>query len=62
MLVRLRNDAGMSAIEMTNEVPLGRWREVAGSKLGLADMMHVPLELLRIRAHYNRKNGRLESL
>jgi dolichyl-phosphate beta-glucosyltransferase len=57
MLVRLRNAAGMTAIEMTNEVPLGRWREVAGSKLGLADMIHVPLELLKIRAHYNRKPG-----
>ena len=35
------------------EVPLGRWEEVGGSKLGLSDMINVPLELLKIRAHYN---------
>jgi dolichyl-phosphate beta-glucosyltransferase len=55
MLVRLRNQVGMSALDMTREVPLGRWEEVGGSKLGLNDMINVPLELLKIRAHYNRK-------
>jgi dolichyl-phosphate beta-glucosyltransferase len=53
MLVRLRNKVGMSAIDITREVPLGRWEEVGGSKLGLSDMINVPLELLKIRAHYN---------
>jgi dolichyl-phosphate beta-glucosyltransferase len=54
MLVRLRNAVGMAAVAMTREVPLGRWEEVQGSKLALRDMINVPLELLKIRAHYNR--------
>jgi dolichyl-phosphate beta-glucosyltransferase len=54
MLVRLRNAAGASAIEATREVPLSRWKEVGGSKLGVSDMINVPLELLKIRTHYNR--------
>jgi glycosyltransferase involved in cell wall biosynthesis len=53
MLVRLRNAAGDSAIESAREVPLARWEEVGGSKLGLSDIINVPLELLRIRTHYN---------
>jgi len=58
MLVRLRNAYGRSAIERTREVPLARWEEVGGSKLALADMINVPLELLKIRTHYNvRKEG-----
>lgn len=54
LLARLRNKVGKSAIDMTREVPLGRWEEVAGSKLGLSDLINVPMELLKIRAHYNR--------
>jgi dolichyl-phosphate beta-glucosyltransferase len=55
MLVRLRNEIGPAAIEMTREVPLGRWEEVGGSKLALSDMITVPLELLKIRTHYNKR-------
>jgi dolichyl-phosphate beta-glucosyltransferase len=58
MLVRLRNAMGMTAIDMTREVPLGRWKEVGGSKLALSDMINVPIELLKIRQHYNPKNRR----
>jgi dolichyl-phosphate beta-glucosyltransferase len=54
MLARLRNDLGPSAIEVAREVPLARWKEMGGSKLGLSDIINVPLELLRIRTHYNR--------
>ena len=53
MLIRLRNAVGPSVIEITREVPLRRWQEVGGSKLGLSDMINVPLELLKIRSHYN---------
>lgn len=55
MLVRLRNEVGRSVVETTREVPLSRWEEVGGSKLGLSDMINVPRELLKIRTHYNRK-------
>lgn len=55
MLARLRNEVGMAAMDMIREVPLGRWEEVGGSKLRLSDMIQVPLELLKIRSHYNRR-------
>lgn len=58
MLVRLRNQAGPAALEMTREVPLRHWAEVGGSKLKLSDMMTVPLELLKIRSFYNRSSSR----
>lgn len=55
MLARLRNAVGREAVRgMTREVPLCRWEEVGGSKLRLREMIGVPLELLRIRARYNR--------
>jgi dolichyl-phosphate beta-glucosyltransferase len=57
MLLRLRNQIGLSAMDMVQEVPLTEWREVVGSKLKLSDMINVPLELLRLRAHYNRPPG-----
>lgn len=53
ILARLRNHAGASARDGACEVPLGAWKEVAGSKLRLREMVHVPLELLRIRTRYN---------
>jgi dolichyl-phosphate beta-glucosyltransferase len=55
LLVRLRNARGEAAVDAIHEVPLARWQEVGGSKLGLSDMITVPLELLRIRAHYNQR-------
>jgi dolichyl-phosphate beta-glucosyltransferase len=59
MLVRLRNEAGAASLDMSIEVPLRRWQEVGGSKLRLREKVAVPLELLRIRMHYN--HGRTDS-
>ena len=56
MLVRLRNNGRDVAQGASIEVALGTWIEVPGSKLKLSDMINVPLELLRIRRHYNRKS------
>ena len=53
ILARLRNHVGASVMDAAREVPLGAWNEVGGSKLRLREMMHVPLELLRIRKRYN---------
>lgn len=53
MLMRLRNRMGRGAMDAITEVPLREWHEVGGSKLSLADMVAVPLELLKIRARYN---------
>lgn len=55
LLVRLRNQVGPEGFERAAiEVPLNAWHEVGGSKLGLAHMAKVPLELLQIRARYGR--------
>lgn len=56
LLLRLRNLAPWS-IDLVQEVPLTEWREVRGSKLTLRDMVGVPLELLRLRRHYNTHRG-----
>ena len=54
MLVRMRNAIGLAGMDAACEVPLSRWTEVGGSKLRLREMIGVPLELLKIRAGYNR--------
>ncbi len=54
MLLRLRNAIGLEGMNAACEVPLSQWTEVGGSKLGLGEMIGVPLELLRIRAGYNK--------
>jgi len=55
MLVRLRNARGDAFERSVCEVPISRWSEVGGSKLSPAAMLSVPFELLRVRAHYNRR-------
>jgi dolichyl-phosphate beta-glucosyltransferase len=55
ILARLRNEVDADTMAMTVEVPLGQWQEVGGSKLGFGGMLPVPLELLKIRSHYNKK-------
>ncbi len=55
LLARLRNHMGREGVlKAVIEVPLNAWREVGGSKLGLAHMIRVPIELLKIRSRYNR--------
>ncbi len=57
ILVRLRDTLGPDQFRAAAiEVPLGHWREVAGSKLGPLQMLRIPMSLLRIRGHY--KQGR----
>ena len=56
LLARLRNQLGRdSLLASVIEMPLGAWHDVAGSKLGVAHMAAVPLELLRIHRRYNRR-------
>ena len=52
ILMRLRNHAGPHGLAAV-EVPLDRWKEVAGSKLGIRDMLYVPFELLAIWRRYH---------
>lgn len=56
MLVRLRNARGDAFERSVCEVPVTRWSEVGGSKLSPAEMLNVPLELLRMRAYYNKRS------
>jgi len=57
LLARLRNALGRdAALEAAIEVPLTAWIDVAGSKLELADMVRVPVELLKVHAHYNKRS------
>ena len=54
LLARLRNHLGASEVlRAIVEVPLTEWCEVGGSKLGLAAMTSVPLDLLKIQRRYN---------
>lgn len=52
LLVRLRQLDGSGGLGSAIEVPLGEWRDVGGSKLGIASMVKSPLDLLRIRLQY----------
>jgi glycosyltransferase involved in cell wall biosynthesis len=53
ILLRLRRHVGPTGFpEAATEVPLTAWREVGGSKLTLAAMLTVPVDLLRISAKY----------
>lgn len=55
ILARLRNHLGKDrALDAVIEVPLKTWKDVAGSKLGLLQMLKVPVDLLKIRSHYDR--------
>jgi glycosyltransferase involved in cell wall biosynthesis len=58
ILARLRNYLGPAPVlGAVSEVPLMEWSEVGGSKLRFAHMVKVPLELMRISAHYQRTTG-----
>jgi len=58
ILARLRNWIGRDALlAAVTEVPLKEWTEVGGSKLRFRSLTKVPLELLRIARHYNRKSA-----
>lgn len=52
LLVRLRQLNGSGGLAAAIETPLGEWRDVGGSKLGIASMLKSPLDLLRIRRRY----------
>jgi dolichyl-phosphate beta-glucosyltransferase len=57
VLARLRNLVGVETLLAgTIEAPLGRWRDVSGSNLGLMQMLRAPLDLWRIGRRYNRRS------
>jgi dolichyl-phosphate beta-glucosyltransferase len=49
-----RKDPDASAERHLVEIPLRRWVDVHGSKLGLSGMFSAGRDLLRIRSHYRR--------
>lgn len=58
ILARLRNWLGRDLLlAAVTEVPLNVWVEVGGSKLRFGYLAKVPIDLLRIARHYNRKSA-----
>jgi dolichyl-phosphate beta-glucosyltransferase len=54
LLARLRNHLGPAAVlDAVVEVPLARWRDVEGSKLGWMHMASAPVGLFQIHRRYN---------
>lgn len=51
-LARERREAGETPAEAIVELPLERWRDVAGSKLGTGHMIVAAIDLVRIWARY----------
>jgi dolichyl-phosphate beta-glucosyltransferase len=56
LLARLQASGGGSLEQTAVEVPLLQWRDVRGSKLRAGDLVGVPLELLKLGAHYRRRS------
>lgn len=52
LLARLRNHTRGRMTDAAVEVPLTRWRDVGGSRLGWAQMLSTPFGLLAIRSRY----------
>ncbi|NBC24747.1 MAG: glycosyltransferase [Bacteroidetes bacterium] len=53
LILRLQSEIGKEAmIETVREYPLTSWVEVAGSKISISDTYRIPLDLLRIKRHY----------
>ena len=52
-LVATRRE-GASKLPAIHEYPLAKWRDVGGSKLHFRDLVHVPLDLIRIYNAYLR--------
>jgi len=58
VLARLRNLVGSETLlASTIEAPLGEWRDVSGSNLGVRQMLRAPLDLWRIGRRYNRRSA-----
>jgi dolichyl-phosphate beta-glucosyltransferase len=49
LLIRLRN---ADELEKVSELPLKKWEDVAGSKIGFSDVIRIPLEVLRLYKNY----------
>jgi hypothetical protein len=54
LLARLRNHSGDAITDAAIEVPLGRWRDVGGSRLHFTQMASTPAGLIRIHQRYKR--------
>lgn len=54
LLFRLRNEKRKQRVfaDRVYELPLTKWRDIEGSKLGLFDFLKAPFELFKIRKKY----------
>jgi dolichyl-phosphate beta-glucosyltransferase len=55
VLARLGADAPASRADLAIELPLTRWRDVGGSRLGMSQMAATPIDLLKIQRRYRRR-------
>lgn len=56
IIARIRNKFPKEIETTLYEYPVSEWRDVAGSKLKLKHMLHVPIDLWRIHWKYNKKS------
>ncbi|NEN25269.1 glycosyltransferase family 2 protein [Cryomorpha ignava] len=53
ILIRLKQKVGKEAVySLVLEMPLDAWTEMGDSKISKADIIRIPIDLLKIRKHY----------
>lgn len=52
MLLRMKKNFGVNAINMILEAPIRTWKDVQGSKIGWADFVKVPYQIWKVFREY----------
>jgi glycosyltransferase involved in cell wall biosynthesis len=54
ILLRIKNKFGSTGIHLCQEVPIRKWRDVAGSKIGTFDFVKVPYQIWKVFNSYKK--------
>lgn len=54
ILLRIKNKYGPTGIDLCQEVPIRKWRDVAGSKIGTFDFIKVPYQIWKVFNSYKK--------
>lgn len=54
ILLRIKNKYGIEGIQFCQEVPIRKWRDVAGSKIGTFDFIKVPYQIWKVFNSYKK--------
>ncbi len=54
ILLRIKNKYGIEGIQLCQEVPIRKWRDVAGSKIGTFDFIKVPYQIWKVFNSYKK--------